>query len=212
MTPEEKEVAQLITFLQHIPMTQAVDGGEFGYNNPVLVCMDAVLSMNRKYDSFVRPRIAAFRANYPDLNSLAALLAQIERDGQEAFCGMWNYKHAERVEILIALAEMYVTYAATHQTDDELTAMKHWAAHASISNYRQQVVPGIGLATFQYLRMLLGVSTVKPDVHIRRALREALGRNVSNIEAIALVEAASAQMGLSALHVDHNIWRYYSAK
>ncbi len=35
--------------------------GEFDYDNPVLILVDAVLSMNRKYDSFVVPRVELIR-------------------------------------------------------------------------------------------------------------------------------------------------------
>ena len=59
--------------------------------------------------------------------------------------------------------------------------------------------------------MLFGVSTVKPDVHIKKAVSLALNKQVSDLEAIWLVEQASIAMGLTPIMVDHNLWRSFAS-
>lgn len=54
--------------------------------------------------------------------------------------------------------------------------------------------------------MRLGIETVKPNVHIVRFVSTAVGRSVTENEAIAgLVQAASA-MGLKANLLDWSVW------
>ena len=54
--------------------------------------------------------------------------------------------------------------------------------------------------------MLLGASTVKPDVHIKRTISNVLNRKVSDIEAINLFEQACKELNLDVAVIDHNLW------
>jgi hypothetical protein len=46
---------------------------DYSWSNPALNVIDCVLSLNRKYDTFVRPRIDLFVKNHPDIKSLEDL-------------------------------------------------------------------------------------------------------------------------------------------
>ena len=69
-------------------------------------------------------------------------------------------------------------------------------------------IRGFKVVGFQYLRMLFGADTTKPDVHIRGFISEALNhRRISDYEALSLLEAAALRLGLSVRAVDSAIWR-----
>lgn len=209
----EQEIKQLTAYIsQNIPITQKFQDEEFGYDNPVDVCIDAVLSIRRKYNSFVIPRLEQFKQNYPDINTLSALSKMIHDLGPEQFCTAWNYNHSARVEMLQSLTQRFLEYNEANNFQEELNGMKHWANSVSVSKYKDFGVKGIGLATFQYLRMLLGVQTVKPDVHIKKACGLALNRTVNDLEAIELIEQVSKRLDLPATVVDHNIWKKFAQK
>ncbi len=207
-----QELHKLIDHLSNIPITAKLEANEFGYDNPVDICMDAVLSIRRKYYSFVVPRLEYFRENQPEIRSLQRLAALIRSAGHEEFCKLWNYNHFARVELLENLVQRFIAYNTENNFEEELKGMQHWARLSSPQDYRRFGVKGIGLATFQYLRMLLGVQTVKPDVHIKKAISLALGRKISDAEAITFIEKASQKLDLPATVLDHNIWRYYAEK
>lgn len=143
------------------------------------------------------------------MQTLNALLEMIATEGQEGFCAIWNYKHIERVDLLWRLCSKFIEYKSGVM--DDLDAMKRWAKETRAEDYKKFGVAGIGLATFQYLRMLLGVPTVKPDVHILRAVEEALGEKQTLLTSIVLLEDASMRLGLDPTFVDHNIWKYFSS-
>jgi hypothetical protein len=106
----------------------------------------------------------------------------IQQQGYDGFCIVWKYRHLARVDLLHRLSAKFLDYKNQINQVDDLAAMKHWAAKVEVMGYLNFDVKGIGLATFQYLRMLLGVATVKPDVHISRAVALALGENRSLVE------------------------------
>ena len=59
---------------------------------------------------------------------------------------------------------------------------------AQPEDYLTLNIKGCGIACFQWLRMLFGADTAKPDVHIVNFLSENLGKKVSQIEAVYLME------------------------
>ena len=90
-------------------------------------------------------------------------------------------------------------------TMPEETALKQWAIQAHSQTDRLNI-RGFGPAGFQYLCILFGVDTTKPDIYIIRFVSEILNRDVSDLEAHALLEAAAKCLGLSVRAVDSYIW------
>ena len=87
-----------------------------------------------------------------------------------------------------------------------------WAISVKPHDVAVVGVRGFGLAGYQYLRMLFGAQTTKPDVHVKRFVSQALGRKVGAKDALALLEQASAQAGLPLRAVDGVIWQEQSQK
>jgi len=69
---------------------------------------------------------------------------------------------------------------------------------------------GFGLSGFQYLRMLFGADTTKPDRHIRSFVEKCIGAQVSDWRALQLMEHAAKRVGRSLREVDHAIWESYA--
>jgi hypothetical protein len=57
------------------------------------------------------------------------------------------------------------------------------------------------------MRMLHGADTCKPDRHIVKYVEENLGRRVSRLTAVELMEAAARHAGMSVREADRRIWR-----
>jgi hypothetical protein len=104
-----------------------------------------------------------------------------------------------------------VAYMLNVQQNDQVTSewecLHTWAGSVSPADYAQVGVKGFGLAGFQYMRMLLGIQTTKPDVHIKRFVSGVIGRPVNSIVALSLLEQAAAQAGLPLREVDGAIWQ-----
>lgn len=175
------------------------------YQNAVLVCLDASLSINRKYYTFVVPRIIYFQNKYPDITKLDDLIKLIDTVGIDGFRECWNYNHPDRVRLLYDLCNRLLEISKSYD-GDELTALRNWAKDITVNDYIDFKVNGIGVATFQYIRMLLGANTVKPDVHIKNEISKILGKSVRDVYAVELFEQACLELGLMLSDVEHSIW------
>lgn len=184
--------------------------GEFDYDNPVLILVDAVLSMNRRYDSFVVPRVELMRKS--GIKTLEQALQVIEDKGTDGFCKIWNYKHPERVEILKRLINKYLQVKKNLKIDDGLMVLKEWAKKSTVSDYKNFNIKGIGFVTYQYLRLMCGADTTKPDVHLKRAVKEGTGRNLSETEVVQVVEQTAKKFNVKARQLDYALWSYYSKR
>ena len=176
---------------------------------PAVRVIDCVLSLNTKYDGFVVPRLKAFMNNHPEIRQvtdLANLMASFPTP--HAFMlEKLNYNYEDRAMTLQSVVEYACKIVAEAPRVSEEEALKQWAIQAKPEEYQTLNIKGFGIAGFQYLRMLFGANTTKPDVHVIRFLSEILHRRVSEPEALRLLEVASERLGLSVRDVDTYIWK-----
>jgi hypothetical protein len=66
----------------------------------------------------------------------------------------------------------------------------------------------IGIALFQWLRLCLGIDTVKPDVHIINFVTTAVERKVTPEEALESLLIVAEQTERRASLLDAAIWHY----
>jgi hypothetical protein len=90
--------------------------------------------------------------------------------------------------------------------DTQLENLESWARSATYEGHKALGIRGFGLAGFQYLRMLFGADTTKPDVRIRQWVAEAVGHPVSPVQALLLLEPAAREALVSLRDADATIW------
>ena len=177
---------------------------------PAVKVIDCVLSLNRPYDTFVVPRLDTFVERHPKIRrvtDLAELIANYPTP--HAFVQQeLNYNHEARANTLASVVKYVCTIVKRAQTvEEEKETLKQWAIQAEPQEHLTLNIRGFAIAGFQYLRMLFGADTTKPDVHIIRFLSDILNRNLSTTESLLLLEAASKRTGLSVRAVDSYIWK-----
>ena len=176
--------------------------------------IDCVLSLNRRYHAVVKPRVENFSANHAQVQSLSDLKTCISTfPSPTAFCAAeLNYRDPRRAQTLAGVIDYLIDAQIEHEGADENERLSRWAAWVRPGDYLTVGVSGFGLAGFQYLRMLFGAQTTKPDVHIIRFVSEQLGRKVADVQALNLMERAARLAGLPLREVDAEIWRERAAK
>lgn len=182
---------------------------DYGWPNSTALCvMDCVLSLNRRYDSVVFPRITAFSARHPEVIELAQLKLLF---GEFAEVGQFsaqrlNYNDVRREQTLRGVVDYMLSVQTNRAGATERERLQTWAHSVRPSDYISVGVKGFGLSGFQYMRMLFGVQTSKPDVHVKRFVSETIGRQVNDITALSLLEQAAAKARLPLREVDGAIW------
>lgn len=175
---------------------------------PAAKIIDCVLSLRKPYKSVVLPRVKEFIANFPDVVSSRQLLKLIDASGgAEAFIAKRLRMNSPGKGLAIVGVAQYLDDMQTRfDGADEMARLAAWAHWARPGDYLALSVRGFGLAGFQYLRMLFGANTAKPDVHIIRYVSEAVGRSVTDVQALYILERAAEISGQSLRRLDNQIW------
>lgn len=206
----EALVEEFCRSIEKLPLDFNQEPGEFVYESAVLILVDAVLSINRRYDSFVVPRVGLVRKR--GIKTLEELKAKIKNDGVKKFCEVWDYNHPERVRILERLIEKFLKTKEELGVSGDLEALHKWGKQSRIEDFKHFDVKGIGFTTFQYLRMMCGADTTKPDVHLKRAVRGRIGVTLSEPKIVRIIEAAAKRLKIPTRRLDYALWAYYSRR
>jgi hypothetical protein len=83
---------------------------------------------------------------------------------------------AEVMKELIKIVKEIASYLSTLSNNDRV-ALRTWASNARLESWREDPIgriKGVGLITFQYLRMMGGIDTIMPDKIVKRVINEIL--------------------------------------
>lgn len=207
----ESDIAVLAAKIEGEIVPQGVvaeASADYGYNTTVAV-IDCVLSLNRRYDAFVVPRLKTFRNRHPEIRKIGELAELMDSYPTPLDFSIeeLDYNDENRARILREVVQFVCTIVQKSPTLPEEEVLKDWALQAKPHECETLGIRGFKIAGFQYLRIRFGADTTKPDVHIIRFIADALNRRVSPYEALALLEAASKRLGHSVREVDSAIWR-----
>jgi hypothetical protein len=175
---------------------------------PALRVIDCVLSLNRRYDSFVVPRLDRFEREHPGIRTvsdLQGLIANYSSPGRFVV-EVLDYRDEKRAATLSAVVDWLATVSGSGTYAEQLSNLQRWVAKAHPAGHAALRISRFGLGGFQYLRMLFGANTTKPDVHICRYVASCVGHSVSDVEALQLLEHAAVETGIFLRDLDTTIW------
>jgi hypothetical protein len=181
---------------------------DYAWPSPALNVLDCVLSLNRSYDRFCWPRVYGFALRNPSIISLGKLHSFIGRYRTPFEFGreQLDVSDERRMNVLVAVVEFLRKAQAPSAGKSELIRLRSWAAAATPDQSASTGIRGFKLAGFQYARMLFGAQTLKPDLHTISFVEEALGRSVTAVKALRLLESAGRSKGWPIRDLDFAIW------
>lgn len=182
---------------------------DYGWPTAALSVIDCVLSLNRPYEKFVRPRVEEFSQRNPLVGTVEELSASVRRcESPLAFCeSQLRYRDARRATTLVGVIDYLRDVLVEFDGANEAQRLQQWAVSSRPGDFLTVGVPGFGLAGFQYLRMLFGAQTTKPDVHIIRFVSEVIGRQITAVQALNILERAAKFAKLPLREIDAEIWK-----
>ena len=185
--------------------------------SPAVKVINSVLSLGMDYRKVVKPKLDAFQEKNPDVRQVTELAAFIEEDYQTPIDFLnkeFGYKHKpksiRKANAINSVCEKLCGIINASPSVPEEDAIRQWALQAKPEGYRVWNIKGFKLAGFQWLRMLFGADTVKPDRHIVNFLSDTLNEKVSPLESVELIEETSAHSEFSARDIDRIIWNWMS--
>ena len=185
--------------------------------SPAVKVINSVLSLGMDYRKVVKPKLDAFQEKNPDVRQVTELAAFIEEDYQTPIDFLnkeFNYKHKpksiRKANAINSVCEKLCGIINASLSVPEEDAIRQWALQAKPKGYSVWNIKEFGIAGFQWLRMLFGADTVKPDRHIVNFLSDTLNEKVSPLESVELIEETSAHSEFSARDIDRIIWNWMS--
>lgn len=136
----------------------------------VLMVVDAAFtSIGLNYFTAVVPKVKEFNRRFVESGKIRNLKDLAKADANELRT-VWKNMRSWTTAREIA------SYLSTLSEDDKL-ALRTWAKNARLESWREDPIgriKGVGLITFQYLRMMGGIDTVMPDKIVKRVINEIL--------------------------------------
>lgn len=134
----------------------------------VLMVVDAAFtSIGLNYFTAVVPKVEEFSKRFVESGKICSL-RDLARADIDILRSVWKNKRSWVV------AKDIASYLSTLSEDDRI-ALRTWAANSNLDTWRDDPIgriKGVGLVTFQYLRMMGGVDTVMPDKIVKRVINE----------------------------------------
>jgi hypothetical protein len=185
-------------------------------DDPLLLLADAAgTTTGQNYFSQVKPSVEAFQSQFLDTGRITSFDELATLDQQDpALTEIFEAQRKRRV--LITGADVLAKIDGT----DDLDRLQQWAQDADPTSYTEDPfgrIKGVGLRTFQYLRMVAGIDTVKPDIQVRRFI-EALAEATDNphLDAstdVAVLESCqwiSNETGYRMIELDQMAWWHFA--
>ena len=135
----------------------------------VLMVVDAAFtSIGLNYFTAVVPKVEEFNKKFVESGRIKNLKELAKVDINE-LRKVWRNKRSW------VIAKNIASYLST--IGDDKSALRTWARNTDLEKWREDPIgriKGVGLITFQYLRMMGGIDTVMPDKIVKRVINEIL--------------------------------------
>jgi len=136
----------------------------------VLMVVDAAFtSIGLNYFTAVVPKVEEFNKKFVESGRIKNL-KELANANTNELRKVWKNRRSWFI------AKEIASYLSTLSKDDKV-ALRTWAKNSKLENWKEDPIgriKGIGLVTFQYLRMMGGIDTVMPDKIVKRVINEIL--------------------------------------
>ncbi|KXA95575.1 hypothetical protein AKJ36_00065 [candidate division MSBL1 archaeon SCGC-AAA259I07] len=144
--------------------------------NVVLMVVDAAFdSIGLNYFNSIVPKVVEFEEAFVE-SGVVKNLKELSELPHERVKNIWANERSWGVANSVA-SYLYEFGQGRGLSDRE--ALRKWAGDAPLEDWKQDPVGrirGIGLTTYQYLRMMGGVDTAMPDKIVKRVVEEILDK------------------------------------
>jgi hypothetical protein len=170
----------------------------------ILIVLDACLdSTGLNYFTVVVPKVNYFREKYVKTGIISKCNDFKKLDEKELFSMFKN----KRVWNTMKSICKFITERS--KENEEIKTLKEWAENADPFNFKKDElgrINGIGINTFQYLRIQSGIDAIMPDKIIMKWISSNFKTVKTPYECISEGDKISKTLGLSKTELCWAIW------
>ena len=178
--------------------------GQKYQNQRGLMIVDCVASRQRRYDSYVVPKLIPLYVSKAEDLSIQSLAKKAPS---------WMPLRDGEARTMKQVAQVLLKYGENSSVTDENKLCTKWASDELAHNEILEI-KGIGPALLQYLRMLSGANTLKVDVRIIEELRK-LALPVEWFTSDGLLKLCAdlaREAGCTMVELDQVLWHTNSTR
>ena len=141
----------------------------YGGNVALMVIDAAFMSLGLNYFTAVVPAVLKIRKLMPEIDLEKLRDVDIEEVRQ-----VWKNRRSWDVARNVA---DYLCQLKEDESCDDRRALRLWASKSSLEEWKNDPIgsiKGVGINTYQYLRMMGGIDTVMPDRIVKRVINDIL--------------------------------------
>lgn len=212
---------KLLDFIQNKIGIKETNGMPNYYHSLPVCILDDIYSLQSHYETIALPTVKRFANHYlnGDLYtsnySINDFLRDLDNDGID-YVMETVLRNKQVVGGRRKILVCYELAVALQKLG--IQTMEDFASYPDKSylEYSIRYVKGVGNAAVDYLFMMAGDnSRVKPDIHIHHCIKDAIGRDVSDIECQMLFREVSDELRkdnpkLTPRFLDGLVWVHYS--
>lgn len=200
-----KQVPDVKIYCKRCLRTQRWDG-----NITSMIVDAAFTSIGLNYFQTVVPRVELFRKEFIEPGKIITLEDLVTAD-DNSLKKIWKNKRSWQMAKSVAA---YLAQIKERKKIDDRAAFISWAKNSKLDNWQKDPIgqiKGVGINTFQYLRMMGGIDTVMPDKIVKRVIGEILTKaNLkmpdTDIDFVKLVEQIASETGYRAIELCWMTW------
>ena len=180
--------------------------------NVVLMIIDAAFtSIGLNYFTAVVPGVRKFEKELVTTGKIHSLgdLSAVQLDCLQI---VWRNRRSWHVARDVA---SYLHNLAVAENLDDKEALRYWATNSCLEKWWQDPIGkirGVGITTFQYLRMMGSIDTAMPDKIVRRVVRQILDESDTNmptekdLELVSTIEHMARLSGYRSIDICWMTW------
>lgn len=178
-------------------------------SNVILMIVDASFtSIGLNYFSSVVPKVVKFEEKFRKIKTFEELANANLNELKEIWKNNRSWFIAREIS-------RYFSELQKEKKLNNVKTFRYWAENSSIENWEENPIgkiDGVGINTYQYLRMMGGIDTVMPDKIVKRVIENILkegGQNIkfkSDEEFVFLVEEIAKFTNYKAIEITWMTW------
>lgn len=180
--------------------------------NLVLMVVDAAFtSIGLNYFKSVVPKVMEFEKEFVSRGSVQCF-EDLKALAINEVMNIWANKRSWNVAKSVA---DYFSQLARSENLNHREAFRKWAAKSKLENWKENPIGkirGVGINTYQYLRMMGGVDTAMPDKVVRRVIKQILEESdlkmptKKDVELVKTIERIASISGYKSIEICWMTW------
>jgi hypothetical protein len=177
----------------------------------LLMVIDASFdSIGLNYFYSIVPKVELIRQHYVETGEMKSLKDLLQTEDEKLY-KIWKNKRSWQMAKSIAA---YLTEVGKKHECSEKHAFILWAKGSSLDKWENDPIGkinGVGLTSYQYLRMMGGIDTVMPDKIVKRVISSAVSEAgiqapQSNLEFVYFVHDLASKTGYLPIELCWMTW------